>query len=294
MSNQKLKSKLLTERERKIVCKLNWPKDQAAILKVAIGKDPMEKSYMDREKIVLEVLKNLAVPKRKALPRIEVSRMVKNDNFAYVAMEYLPWKDCFDRSFSIAQALGLWAFVLEQICAFRRKDILYTDLKSTHLLVSDDLTEARIIDFGNCIKVESQGQYPIGTLGHSPLFGAPEFYFSVIHTERVLLYQAGMLLASFLFKKLTNPKLQPETLKKIKGRLLKNCLLEVNDILEKCLSKRPTDRPQNIETLFAKLQRINLPPDSYRLWVRLRAPYRKELSKLNFSDPEPQVILKAA
>ncbi len=278
------------ERHASFVSRLHDSKKSEIVLKVKFGTDPLLKNSVEREKAALDILKGLAVPKRITVKRNEIAKLLKEENFFHIAMEWVPWKGCFGRSFPTEQALGVWAFTIEQMCAFRRKSVLYTDFKHNHLRLADDLSGAMIVDFDGCLMVEPKGLYPTDYLGFTAELAPPEFQFAKVQTERVMVYQMGMFLGSLLLKYFHNSDLNPESFKKIEKKLTKESVKGVYRVFEKCLSKNPLDRPRDLEALYYQIQQVTLPSVSYKVWANLRAPYQKQLSKLGFKEPKIQSI----
>jgi serine/threonine protein kinase len=287
MKRKKWTAKTLLDKGRVTVFKLNRPKDSSIVLKILVGGDPTQRNKLVRENVAMDLLKNLAVPRRIPINRAQVSKLIQEKKFSYTSMEWIPAKDCYNRSFTATQSLGLWAFVVEQLTAFHRRKILYTDIKRGHLLVSEDLCEARIIDFDSCVMVESSGKYPAHVLafGYTPQVAAPEFQFSPIHTERVIVYQLGMLLGSLLEEKFDNWNLNQVNFDNVREKLKKAKAEDIWKILLKTISKRPVVRPSDLEALFYIVQKCRFPSASYKIWQKLRTPFRKELLKLKFTDP---------
>jgi len=293
MSKKKWPGEVLTGTEPCFVAKIDGIGDAPLILKVKFGSDPMIQNIVDREKASLEILKGLAVPKRVSIAKEKIIRLVGEKKFSYVAMEFVPGRGCFARSFPPDQALALWVFTIEQLCAFHRRKVLYTDFKHNHLRITDDLTSACLVDFDSCLMVESSGLYPREFLGNTPELAAPEFQFAKVHTERVIVYQMGMFLGSLLIKYFHNSDLHPLSYRRIQKKLKAVNCEGVFRLFERCLSKKPSERPKDLETLFSKLQNLTLPQATYDLWGKLREPYRKELLKLEFKDPQKHLARKS-
>jgi len=271
--------------ERSLMYKLKSQDGTEIILKIFIGKNPWQKKRMEREKVALYVLKGLAVPKLVRIPRKVVAKLVKSKNFSYTAMENVPWAGCFARIFSATQSLGLWAFTLEQLCAFRRRQVLYTDMKHDHIRLSKNLDSALIIDYNDCVMVEQSGLYPHTIMGVTPELAAPEFYFSTILSERVIVYEMGMLLGAFLNKYFHNFHQEPRAFKKMEAKLSSVDAQDFYFLLRKCISQNPLERPKDLEVLFSQFQQLELPSAAIHLWKKLRAPYLKPLAELGFKDP---------
>ena len=285
----------MLERRGALVTCLNSKDGHKVVLKASLGRDPLSKYLIQAESIALEVLRGLAVPKRIPFSRTKAIKILGTQRFYHLAMEWVPEKPSSGRTFSTAQGIALWAFALEQMCAFRRKKVIYTDLKSDHICVSDDMTKAKFIDFDSCIMLEPSGRYPTMAFRYTANLSAPELYFSKMHSENVVVYQMGMLLGSLLLKSLSNSDLNDKTLEKIKMKFRKADCHPLYALFEKCISKSPVVRPKNLDSLFQKINSISLPKESYEIWNKLRAPYRKELLKVGFKDPTSDVFqLKAS
>jgi len=288
MSNKKVAVKLLADSGQRLRYKMTWKDGSKLVLKVNIGKNPMLKNFLDREQVALEVLKGLAVPERASLKRNDIAKILslsKNQKkFSYVAMEWVSWPHCWERNLTPDEALGVWVWALEQMCAFRRKGVLYSDIKAVHLLVSEDFTQAKIIDFDTCLMVEPEGLYPIDLLQFTPQFSAPEFCFLAEHSERILTYQMGILLGGLLVVGLDNARLNVESLEMMKSKFQKSNNTAVTKVFEACISHDPNLRPGDLEDLFAQVLKAGLSPATIRIWDQLRSPYLKKLLKLGFPE----------
>jgi hypothetical protein len=280
---KRLPGKVIMERKAMFVSKISR-KDSKVVLKVHFGNDPVKKNMLYREKVALEVLKGLAVPKRVFVSHDEVRKLVKEKQFSHIAMEWVSGKGCFGRKFSSSLSVALWAFTIEQLCAFRRRNILYTDLKHNHLRVSDDVNSAYLIDFDGCVLVEPSGIYPTYALSNTPELSPPEFNFVNTLTERYVVYQIGMLLGSFLLQYFHNNHINTTNFKRIKKKLKKSHMGEVFDLFASCIAKSPSQRPKNLEALFGRLEKIHLSEKSYLYWNKLREPFEKDLNQLGFHD----------
>ena len=269
-----------------MMCRIPNYKGAEVFLKVKFGKDPSLKETADRENVALEVLKGLAVPNRVSIPKGEVARMVKQKHFAHVAMQWAPGLGCWARKFPTHQALALWAFTVEQMVAFHRRDVLYTDFKHNHLRITDDFAHAEIVDFDSCVMVEKKGIYPTQYMVYSPDVSPPEFNFAKAHSERVVVYQMGMFLGALLLKYFHNSDLNEKNLKKIKSRLVTGHARDIYHIFEKCLAPRPVDRIKDLETLFSLIQKVTLPVRTYELWNKMRTPYKDSLAELGLLEPK--------
>jgi serine/threonine protein kinase len=285
--------KVLLERRGALVTqiKMNGAK---IVLKASLGRDPLSKYLIDAETVALEVLKGLAVPKRISFSRKNATEILKTNHFYHIATEWIPYQSSYGKKFSATQALGLWLFALEQLCAFHCRKIIYTDLKSDHIYVSEDFLEARFIDFDSCIMVESKGVYPTRAFRYTAALSAPELYLYKCHGENVLVYQAGMLLGSFLMGEFSNPDINNELLLMIKTKFKKIHCEGIFKVFESCISRTPKKRPQNLESLFKLIKNLNLPSETYEIWAKLRSPYEKELSKLGLRGLQNQKIGKKA
>ena len=285
-------AKTLVKPERREVYLLKGTDGSEVVLKVFFGSNPWMKKRFLREQIALDVLQGLAVPKRIKISRSEVAKLVKQKTFSFTAVERISYPDCYRRALSTAEALGLWAFTLEQLCAFRRRQVLYTEMKDDHVMLAADHSAAVIIDFNDCVMVEPSGQYPFEFLGVTPALAAPEFYFSKTLAESVVVYQAGMLLGSLINGYFRNVQLGAKEFDHIKRDLFRHKAQDIFDLFKKCVAKNPLERPQSFETLFSKLARCQLPAQSLKMWAELRNPYGQALTDLGFKEPVTSKISK--
>lgn len=245
---------------------------------------PSIKDCVDRESTALKILKGLAVPTIVSIPRNEVRRLVKQASFHHIATELLPGRDCVGRKFNSDNALGLWAFALEQLCAFRRLDILCYDIKTEHLFVNEELDKAWIIDFDRCCLLEPSGKYDFVLLGLPVPFSPPEIIARYDVTESVIVYQMGMMLGCLLFGNFSNHVVNTVGLKAI-GKRISQISPELSKFLVSSIAADHKNRPQTLEELFEKFKELRLPEKSLDLWTKLREPYIKKLNKLKFFNP---------
>ncbi len=277
----KIPGKILLERKGDFVTLIEID-HKPVVIKARNDTDKMSKHLIFKEKVALHVLKGLAVPKLIHISTKKAQKILKLKKFSHLAMEWVPFKGCWARQFTPAQSLGLWAFTVEQMCAFHRKGVLYTDMKHNHLRLSEDMTQACIVDVGASIMVEPKGVYDYYDFGQTNELLPPEFCFQRNQTERVLVYTLGMLLGSFLLKFFHNFHINPQAMKTAKSKLMSCHQKEAYELFENCISFKPQERPKDIETLFKKIEQLDLPEKSIHLWSTLRKPYEKELRKLGF------------
>ena len=82
--------------------------------------------------------------------------------------------------------------------------------------------------------------------------------------------------------------------KRLKKMLVKEGQGAIYELMCKCLSLNPQERPQTYEAIFKVIAKSNLPEQSYAIWNNLRRKSQQNLKELGFRDPASGVIRKAA
>ena len=238
---------------------------------------------IDREKTCLDVLKGLAVPERIALRGGEFRRVIGARSRA-VGQVWVPGRDLDKAGFGPVELLGAWAFVAEHLAAFRRHQILYTDIKCRNIRARRRPLSVCLIDFDMATCLSRDGAYSTSVVGYTQGFEAPEQPGANRVTERSLVYQLGMLLPHCLLgtenSTLGDSRRGLAALRRTLGSL---GAASVGPIVEACLSKRVADRPRDYESVWAQIRdggRSPLPHEALEVWRALRAPYARRLAEV--------------
>jgi serine/threonine protein kinase len=293
MRKESTKFKLISDFGHHVKYLVEW-KGQTVFLKVRVGSKSGEYYWAEelwgREKIALSELQHFAVPKQVKIPKSVVQKWFNSNHVLYSALELLPGTDCNKLKLTVPQGIGLWAFMLEHLCAFHREGIMYVDLKPAHLIIESDLSAAHIIDFDRCVLVEPSGVYDMTIFVMTTNYMPPENLFMKTFTERTIVYQAGMVLGALLGwgNDFINQNLS-EAIPEVKKQLFENRCGGIANLLDGMLSANPSERPKDLESTFAALNMLELPAESVELWSKLRAPYRQQLAKLKLIGPVVQL-----
>ncbi|MFI5349049.1 MAG: hypothetical protein ACHQ2Z_05870 [Elusimicrobiota bacterium] len=238
---------------------------------------------IDREKTCLDVLKGLAVPERVPLRGAEYRRVIGARSRA-VGQAWIPGRDLDKAGFGPVELLGAWAFVAEHLAAFRRHQILYTDVKCRNILARRRPLSVRLIDFDLATCLSPDGAYSTSVVGYTQGFEAPEHRGAMRVTERSLVYQLGILLPHCLLGTDNSTLCDSRRGMPALRRTLKALgAASVAPIVESCLSPRVADRPRDYERVWAAIRgggRSPLPPKALEVWMNLRAPYTRRLSEV--------------
>ena len=251
-------------------------------------KKAQSRRLAERERVCLKVLAGLAVPKLVGLPKGELARAMGFEPTSFVAQAFVPGKPLHKAGMTPRELLGIWMFLAEHLVAVRRHQILYTDCKSSNVLVRRKPLKVTLIDFNYATAANADGIYPSSFFGFTAGFQAPEHGLWASLTEQSVVYQFGMLLANSLAG-LSNSSLRNAGkggLDRLRTSLDKMGAAGLAELLGECLAASAGERPESYE---AVLERIKLavpdgvPPKSVRIWKTLRAPYADRLSEVGLS-----------
>lgn len=230
-----------------------------------------------REKGALRVLRGLAVPR---LARVSPETMVSLLGFrptAWVAQAHVEGKSMREAKINTAQVVGVWLFLAEQLAVFHRRGVLYTDLKTSNVLVQARPLRAIQIDFNFATSVRRGGSYPAYRFGYTAGYEAPEHGRSLRLNERAVVYQLGMLLAAALMG-YDNEDMDGKARgrEKLRGILSRLGSPGIGRLVSDCLSPRPEGRPGSYREVLERLTAMRdsgISPKSVAVWDQLRAPY---------------------
>lgn len=242
-----------------------------------------------REAICLEKLSGLPVPRFVDVKEPQVHRWVGLRPSAFVAEEVVSGRHLNDVELSDQQEIGVWMFVAELMVAARRSGILYTDLKSENVMVRKRPLSITLIDFDLVCAVRRSRSYWAPRLGYTRGFQAPEHLLARRLTERAVVYQLGMLLAS-AWMGLHNSTLRRRDggLSAMRARLRSMGAPALARLLADCLARDPARRPKDYEEVLRRIRaalRRGRPRKALEVWRRLRAPFEPTLAKLGLESP---------
>ncbi len=238
-----------------------------------------------RDKACLQALAGLAVPRRVPLP---VSCLPpKLPLREAVAEEWVPGAALDHAGLAPLELLGAWAFVVEQLAAFRRCEVLYTDVKCANVLALRRPLSARLIDFDFATAVSRSGRYGPEDFGYTQGFEAPEHARAETLDERAIVYQAGMLLLHCWTGARNEDLAHPRRgLPRLRRDLEKLAAEGAARLAARALARSPDARPRGFEELLAGLRTPGcLPAGAREAWRVLRKPYERALARLRLDAP---------
>ena len=241
------------------------------------------RAALQREKICLRVLRGLAVPRLISLPTKSLPAYCRTPGMSYIAQSWEGEK--IDHvPLTPLEALGAWLFLVEQLTAFRRHRILYTDVKCANVLVQRHPLRVVVIDFGTASPLEP-GRFPLRQYGFTRGFEAPECRAGKVPTERSLVYPLGILLPHVLVGTTTVSIKSAHSGLDAASRILRRIgAADAADVVCACLADDPRRRPPNYEAVLKRLRSCVLPAGTTSVWRHLRDPYRRRLAKLGLGD----------
>ncbi len=235
----------------------------------------------DRERVCLEVLKGLAVPELVEISQEELRRHMGYCPSTYVAQSYVRGRRLNRSGLRPAELLGAWLFLTEQLVAFRRHQILYTDIKSSNVLAAREPLRITQIDFAYAAAASARGVYVSRSFGYTAGFQAPEHGAIPRLTEASLVYQLGMLLGHSWLG-LDNSRLRDRQtgLPALQATLRRMGAAGLAELVAECLAATAKDRPRSFEEVLDRIRGDETPRAAMRVWKALRAPYARRLAEV--------------
>lgn len=239
---------------------------------------------IEREKTCLQVLAELAVPEVLPLRKSQLPMAMRGGKTAFLAQSDAG-KPVDHAGLSDEQLVAAWLFVTEQLVAFKRYQIIYTDLKCANVLAKKRPFQVRVVDFG-CAAPAVNGSTLLPRIaGITRGFDPPEIAGGDAFeqfSEASCVYQLGMLLAHTL-SGLNNDRAthkRSALRRAYAARLRALGAAELIDIVDRCLARDPADRPADYDAVLAMVQQVELSPAIRRQLARLRKPYGPALEEL--------------
>ena len=174
---------------------------------------------------------------------------------------------------------GVWLFCLEQFVAFRRHQLLYTDIKCHNVVISSGRPRrVVIVDFDRIVPLASGSGWQ--NFGATRDYEPPELR-SGPPSEASCVYQLALLLVHFLANG-DNRTLRDENrgLPKVAAVLHRAGAAPLFKLVESSLRNNPRQRPRDYEAMLGAVKRMNIPSRSLRVWRELRAPYVSRLAEI--------------
>jgi serine/threonine protein kinase len=182
-----------------------------------------------------------------------------------------------------AWRLGVWLFCVEQLVAFRRHQLLYTDVKCANLVARAAPLRVVIVDFDHVVPLVGRRDWSKfgATRGYDP----PELRGARGPREASCVYQLGMLLVHFLTgadnRWLSHARRGLPRLKQMLGRIGAGAIA---DVVVRCVDDDPARRPRDYEAVRRELAALPIPARSRTLWLQLRAEFSRRLDDVGLAD----------
>ena len=239
---------------------------------------------IERERISLQILEGLAVPRLVPLTARQLKRWTGLVPSNFVALNEIPGRHMDRARLSPQEIVGVWMFVGEQMAAMRRQAVLYTDIKAANILVRARPLRVVIVDFNYATAVRAGRTYPSGWFGYTIGNQAPEQFLHRPVTEQALVYQLGMLLAR-CWMGVKNPTLRRRRrgLGRMRAQLRRMGAPGLARLLGDCVAQRASDRPRDYGEVLARFKSAvgrGRPKTAVAVWRKLRAPYAARLARI--------------
>lgn len=257
-------------------------------VKVTATTDPARRRSLlfraRRERTCLRLLRGLAVPKTVRLGNDFVLRE-RIENAVVVGRTFVGETSIQHLELTVGEKLGVWAFVIEQLAAFRKHGVIYTDVKCDNIVGQASPLGVWFIDFEAASGRASSGN-PFDNFGTTWGYEAPEVRRGETPRETSVVYSSALVLFQLLTR-LVPPGLHltPSAMAAA-FRALRSAKADgILALLRACLSDDAELRPRNVEALLARLRKASLPDEATRTWATLRKPYTRRLAALGIEPP---------
>lgn len=247
-----------------------------------------------RELAAFQLLQGLAVPRLVRLTAAERRALLGVHDRCVLCMQYAGERLGY-YPLEPARLMGLFWFVTEHLVAFRRRGLVYSDIKLENVLVDQDLRAAYLIDLEGCTTISRSGRYtglqlkatePFVAPEHRRLIGSPERRL----TEAALSYQLGAMYA-FVWNGLhgMHREARPSlALHALREHHAARAQVSFAALIEACMAELPQARPRNVEQVWKRIRACARKPAYARereIFETLRRPYRRALGALGLDGP---------
>ncbi|MFO0665257.1 MAG: hypothetical protein U0174_14980 [Polyangiaceae bacterium] len=245
--------------------------------------NPDLKGRLRMEKIALKVLQGLAVPEPVHVPAPTLRWMIDAPPLHFVTQRYVEGQPPHELGLSLTQSVAAWMFVVEQLVAFRRRQILYVDVKSKNLVGTAKPLRMTIVDFDRVMLVSPRDSYVTSQVAMTPGYAAPEHAQLPRLQERTLVFPVGILFINLAYEMGTSANAFGPNgfLVKLTKRLVRAGMPRLARLLEECVATDPKRRPKSYEAVWARVRDLietELPARVVYAWESLRAPYVEGLA----------------
>lgn len=191
---------------------------------------------------------------------------------AYIVMEFVEGRSLKemldgDLRLPVAESLRLMGEVLAGLAYSHGRGVVHRDIKPANIMVTNDVGQAKIADFG-IARIEASSMTQAGTVMGTPAYMSPEQFMGQVVDPRTDIYSCGILLyqlltgerpyegsmSSIMHKAMTTTPPAPSDLAVTSPRTL-------DPVVARAMARRPEDRFATA-TDFAAALRAPVPPDS--------------------------------
>lgn len=236
---------------------------------------------LERERVCLEVLKDFAVPRLVELPEGTLRRELGFEPAAHVAQSFVLGKPLHKAGLTPAELLGAWMFLTEQLVAFRRHQILYTDLKPANVMARKTPLSLTQIDFDRAAVASEDGMYSGSEFGYTAGYEAPEHGKHARLGESAVVFQLGMLLANSWMGLDNSSVRDSKKLGSLRERVRKVGNGQLAKLVADCLAFDPKKRPSGYEEVLERLKaarRRSKNKKAFTVWSALRRSVAEPLA----------------
>ncbi|KXS21568.1 kinase-like protein [Gonapodya prolifera JEL478] len=201
------------------------------------------------QKAVEEFMNELKLMAKLRHPNVvQLMAVVLEPNRKALIMEYMPAGSLFDvigkRSLSWPQIISIANDIAKGCAYLIRMGVLHRDLKSGNVMVRDDLSAAKITDFGLSQNLRSQSKDVVGSIR----WIAPELFSLTPNTEKSDMFAFGMILYELVSRRLPFHELNDEQVEKAyrsgqRPQIPPGVPRGFAAIIEHCWAQDPAKRP---------------------------------------------------
>lgn len=235
-----------------------------------------------RETTAMRVLAGLAVPRLAVVPEKEMPVLLSQGVGIALVEEMVGTHPVSLLGLGPREKVAVWAFVAEQLAAFRRRSVLYSDIKADNVIAFRRPLRARIVDFDYALALVPGRRFlDRARVGITPGFDPPEVVARRPITEACLTYQLGMFMVSLLGggnnRTLRHPRIGLAACSRLVRRWGG---ADMARLVEDCLKPEPRSRPRDYEAVLTRLLACSPAPQTVAVWKKLRDPYAGALREL--------------
>ncbi|KXS21569.1 kinase-like protein [Gonapodya prolifera JEL478] len=207
------------------------------------------------QKAVEEFMNELKLMAKLRHPNIvQLMAVVLEPNRKALIMEYMPAGSLFDvitkKSLTWPQIISI-ANDIARGCAYLIKmGVLHRDLKSGNVMVRDDLSAAKICDFGLSQNLRAKSKDVVGSIR----WIAPELFDLTPNTEKSDVFAFGMILYELVSRRLPFHEYNDDQVEQAYRRGLRPVIPEkvpagFKSIIEHCWHQDPSKRPTFVQMI---------------------------------------------